>query len=513
MSAHPRLTPGSVDDRFHVGPFREGIGRRSVRSGFARFAEQGGILVLSIGSTAALARLLTPEDFGLIAMVSVLTAVVKSVKHFGLPMALVHQEEIRPEAADALFWMTAGASALVCLGMAAAGPGLAFLFGEPRLVGLTTATAGGLFLLALGAPQEALLMRQMRFGALSSIAVGSEAVGMAVGVGAAWGGMGVWALIVQFITTSAVLTGLYAVASGWWPSWRPKSWRSSGLRSIVGYGAPYAGFGVVEHLGRRMDRVLVGVMGGAGALGLYDSAFRWSRLPVQQVFTPLLGVAVAGLSRVRDDPERFRGYVRRSVLPVLAVTLPALAFVVVAADPVVRVLLGSQWLEAIPLLRWLAAATFLRCFSKVAQWLFLAEGRTMIQFRWALLSMPVLIGSVAVGVQWGAYGVAVGFFVATAVLTVPEVFVAVHRSAVTAGDLWGAAWRPVVGATVAAGAVYGLRGWLPGSAVPALGASMVLYTAAYAGVWFGLPGGVGAVRDVLSLLGALRPTAATPPSA
>ena len=493
-----------------VGAGRDGLGRRSVRSGFARFAEQATVLVLSVGSTAVLARLLTPEDFGLVAMVGVLSGVVVSFKDFGLPMALVHRESVRPEAADALYWLTAGLSGGVCLAMAAGGSALALLFGEPRLVGLTAATAGALWILALGAPQEARLMREMRFGTLSRIGVGAAALGMAVGVGAAWRGLGPWALVVQLLATNTALTAMHWIASGWRPVWRPRTWRHSGLRALAGYGGSYSGFSVVEHFGRRMDRVLVGVVGGTAALGLYDNAFRWSLFPLQQVFTPLLGVAVSGLSRIRHDAPVFRAYVRRSVLPVLAATLPALAFVTVTAEPVVRVLLGDQWLGAIPLLQWMAAAAFLRCFSKVAQWLFLAEGRTRLQLRWGLLSTPLFVVAAVVGVQWGAVGAAAGFFAATAALLGPEMAVALHGSTVRARDLVRAAWRPVVG-SVAAGVAVMLAGpWLPGGVFGTLTASAALFGGVYAALWVGLPGGVEATRDVLSLVRTIRPVTPSP---
>ena len=481
------------------------IGRRSVRSGFVRFAERGGILALSVASTATLARLLTPEDFGLIAMVAVLSAIVNSLKNFGLPMALVHREEIRPEAADALFWMTIGLSAALCIAMAAGGPLLALLFKEPRVTSLTVATAGALFLLALGAPQNALLMRQMRFGALASIGVSAEAVGMTVGVVAAWRGLGPWALVLQLAVTNALLSTLHVIASGWWPSFKPRTWKHSGLRVLTSYGLSYSGFGIVEHIGRHLDRVLVGVVGGASTLGLYDNAFRWSLFPLQQVFRPLLGVAVAGLSRVQHDAALFRAYVRRSVLPVLGVALPTLAFVAAAADPVVRVLLGDQWLDAIPLLRWLAAAAFVRCFTKVAQWLFLAEGRTQLQLRWGLASTPLFIVAVVIGVQWGAYGVAIGFFSATALLVVPEMAVAIRGSAVQMQDLVAAAWRPVVSSLAAALSTGLAMPWLPEAAIPGLGASASLFASVYALVWLSLPGGVQATREVMSLLQSLRP--------
>ena len=489
-----------------------GIGRRSVRSGFLRFAERGGILVLSIASTATLARLLTPEDFGLIAMVAVLSAIVNSLKNFGLPMALVHREEIRPEAADALFWMTVGLSGALCLVMAAGGPLLALLFGEPRVTLLTVATAGALFLLALGAPHNALLMRQMRFGTLAGIGIGAEAAGMTVGVVAAWSGLGPWALVLQLAVTNALLSGLHIVTSGWWPSCKPRTWKHSGLRVLTSYGLSYSGFGIVEHIGRHLDRVLVGLVGGASTLGLYDNAFRWSLFPLQQVFRPLLGVAVAGLSRVQNDAALFRSYVRRSVLPVLGVALPTLAFVTAAADPVVRVLLGDQWIDAIPLLQWLSAAAALRCFSKVAQWLFLAEGRTQLQLRWGLVSTPVYIIAVVIGVQWGALGVATGFFTATALLVVPEMIVAIHGSAVRMQDLAAASWRPIVGSLTAAVSIRMAMPWIPDSAVLGLVTSAVLFGSIYAAMWLSLPGGVESARQVMSLLESFRPAPQSPSS-
>lgn len=497
--------PGAPKDHLSVQGVQDDLGRRSVRSGFVRFAERGGLIALSIGSTAALARLLTPEDFGLIAMVSILTAIVKSVKSFGLPMALVHRETIRPEAADALFWMTLGLSAGICVGMAASGPLLALLFDEPSLTALTAATAGALLLLAVGEPQHALLMRQMRFGTLASINLGAEAVGMTVGVVGAWRGLGPWALVLQLTVTNALLSLLHGIASGWWPSFRPRTWRHSGLRVLTSYGLSYSGFSLIEHIGRHTDRILVGMVGGANALGLYDNAFRWSLFPIQQVFRPLQGVAVAGLSRVHTHAALFRAYVRRSVLPVLSVALPTMAFIVVAADPVVRVLLGDQWLEAIPILRWLSAAAFLRCFSKVAQWFFLAEGRTQLQLRWGLLSTPFFIVAVVIGAQGGAYGVAVGFFAATALLVLPEMWVATHGSAVRIADLGAASWRPVIGSVVAGASVALATPWLPSGAPLALLASAFLFAGVYVVLWLSLPGGMRATRDVLSLLRTLQP--------
>lgn len=501
----PPKPPAPAPSSFGVATVQADLGRRAVRSGFARFVEQGSVLVLSVVSAMVLARLLRPEDFGLMAMVAVPLAFVTNLKHFGLPMALVHRDEVQRETADALYWITVGLSAGACAAVAATGPLLARLFGKPVLTELTAASAGALFILALGAPQQALLMRQMRFGILSAITIGATAGGMTVGVVAAWQGLGAWSFVLQTLATNGLLVGAWWMGARWWPALRLRPWRRLDLRAFMRYGLPYASFGALDYASRNADRVLVGMTAGASVLGLYANAYRWSLFPLWQVFQPLLGVAVSGLSRARHDPARFRAYTRRSVLPVLAITLPVLAFVVPAAEAVVRVLLGTQWLGAIPLLQWLAAAAFVRCFSMVARWLFLAEGRTRLQLRWGLVSAPVMVLGVAVGVQWGAYGVAVGFFAASLALLVPEAAVAVHGSRVRMADLVAAAWRPAVGAVVAAVVVSVSSGWFPEAALPALVGQAALFGGVYTTFWLALPGGWVAAREVFRLWRMLLP--------
>ena len=496
----PTLPPPPRSQHLDIGHIRTDVGRRSVRSGVTRLLEQGAVFVMSIGSTAALARLLTPEDFGLMAMVAIPLALIFNLRHFGLPMALVHREHVTPAAADALYWATVTLSAAACLLMAGSGPLLAALFDEPVVTALTVAAAGALFVKALGAPHEGLLMRQMRFGMLTATRIAATFVGMVAGIVAAFSGAGAWALVLQMAVTNGLETVFWWVGARWWPKLRPRTWRHSGLGTLIAYGLPYAGFSVTETIGRNADRVAIGYVTGASALGLYDNAFRWARFPLQQVFTPLLGVAVSGLSRVKREPKVFRAYVQRSVQPVLGLALPALAFVVVAAEPVVRVLLGDQWLDAIPLLRWLAAAAFVRCFVMVARWLFLAEGRTRSQLRWGFVVAPTLIVAAVIGVQWGAYGVAVASFVASIALAVPETAIALRESAVRPRDLLAAQWRPTVAAVVAAAAVQAIADSLPGSPVPGLLSSGGLYTLGYVTTWILLPGGVQAAREGLTML-------------
>lgn len=515
-SDDPEVRPPAPGDEAYVdvAAVRDELGTRAARSGASKLVEQGVILVLSIGSTMVLARLLTPADFGVIAMVSTLTALVQSLKHFGLPMAAVHRDTLAIDDVDALFWLNLKLGAATFVLMAAMAPVLAWFYDEPRVAGATVAMALALVVLGLGAQHESLLMRQLRFTTLAVINVGATLIGFLVGIGAAWWGAGYWALVLQLLVTNALYSGSMWSVCRWRP--RRSAAGSERLRDLLRYGKQYSLFSVIEHAGRNVDRVLIGYASGAAALGLYDNAFRWSRFPVTQIYAPLTNVAVSGLSRMQREAERFRDYFYRGALPVLTVTLPATLLVAVAARDVVLVLLGDQWLEAVPLLRLLAVAAFLRCFTKLTQWLYLAEGRTHRQLRWGILATPVLVGAVAAGVPWGAYGVAVGFAAASLVLTPPAVWYCLQGSVLTGVDFLRTLWRPALAAGLAACVVLGADAWLLPSELPSVVSLALrggLFGAAYASTWLALPGGMQAAREVARLVQLLRgPAAAEVPS-
>ncbi len=466
---------------------------RSARSGAVRLAAQGAQVALGVGVGMALARLLTPRDFGLVAMVTTLIAFVGSFRDFGLPLATVHQERVDDRQLSALFWLNLRWNLLIALSLAALAPGLAWFYGEPRLVAITLVMALGVFGIGLSVQHESLLTRRLRFGALTAIELGALVTGSAVGIGAALAGAGYWALVLQF------LVNLLAKSAALWAigSWRPS--RPAGrdgapgpdLRAILAYSRQTTAQRIIAHIGRNLDRVLVGAVGGPAALGLYDRSYQWSIFPTAQVHGPLLGVAVASLSRLRHDPARYRAHCRLALLLVFSLCLPATAFMFTEATAVILLLLGDQWLAAVPIFRLLCLAAFANCATVVTKWLYLSLGETGRQLRWSLIATPVPILAVALGARWGAYGVALGFTGATCLLAYPSVAYCLKTSPLGLRDFLGVLWRPAVAAIAAAGALALARTLLPipGALVPALALKLALFGGVYLALWAGLPGG------------------------
>ena len=498
-----------------------GMGRRAARSAAATIAGNAGQIVIGIVGTYALARLLDPRDFGVMAMALTLFAFVGSLADFGLPHAVVHHPTFDPRHAAGLFRLNRRMAVGLGLAMAGSGPAVAWFFGRREIVGLSAAVAAVVCLASVLNLHVALMRRQMRFGALAKGETLGLLLGTAAAVAAAWLGAGVWSLVVQL--AGATLGG--GVVAWWRTGWRPTREPDPtppgdpALAPLRRYGRNVAAARLFANVGRNIDRVLVGRLASAAALGLYQKSYQWSVLPVQQVNQPLLNVAVSALSRLhRTDVAKYRSAVRQALLLMLSATMPAAVGLGVEARSVVLLLLGPKWVGAIPLFRMMCAAAFLQGLTAATKWVYLSEGLTGRQLRFTLYATPVMLAVVSAGAVAGRHvegvtaagGTAAGYTLGSLLLVLPATAYCTRGSRARHSDLWRPAWRPAV-ASVAAGAAV-LLGWrlagdpplrpIAHGSVAAVGFGVV-----YAAAWVGLPGGRRAFADARSVVGMIgRPS-------
>jgi len=489
---------------------RDELRGRSVRSGFVQLGAQMGQLVVMVASGMVLARLLTPADFGLLAMVTAITGLGYKIQHFGLPQAAVQHDEFSEEQAAALFWRTIELTAVGALGMALSAPLMVRFYEEPRLALIVLVFALAFAVRGLTAVHESVLMRRLRFGVLAAANLTAWTVGAAVGIALAWAGFGYRALVVQALVFAGVHTAMIWWRVEWRPGPRPPWSGEGGMASLLRYGSNLTGYRVLEYIARNMDRVLVGVVQGPQSLGFYDAAYRWSSYPMMQIATPLANVALAGLARVRHDPDAYRRSCRSGFLPLFSVLLPALVFFVVEAERTIFLLLGDQWGPAIPLFRILCVAGIGYSVTQVTKWLFLVEGKTGRQVRWGFFYLPVMALCIVSGSPWGARGVAIGFAVGTWLTMPTAVWAALRDSTLRQRDLYAVALRPATAAVVAAAATLLLDVVRPGAIVGVGGAQtlvrqLMVFGVVFLGAWLSIPGGRDRLREVVELLRSALP--------
>ena len=202
-------------------------------------------------------------------------------------------------------------------------------------------------------------------------------------------------------------------------------------------------------------------------------------------------VAVATLSRVRTDAERFRAYVRHALRPVVSVSLPVAAFMFMEARLVLQVILGPQWLGGAVFVRWLCVAIVGATMIRLMQWVYLSTGTTMRQLRWSFVTTPVILSAVVFGgLRYGPVGVPAMLAVATCTLAVPSALNAIRGTPLTLGDCFGVLVQPLLAAVAAALVLFAVDAWLPTAApVLALAMRLPVFGAAYVAAWLLQPGG------------------------
>jgi len=411
-------------------------------------------LALQIGSTLVLARLLSPEEFGLVGMVLAVTALADQLKDAGLANAVVQRRDVRQDQVSALFWINSGIGLALGLVVAAMAPLLAWFYGRPELVPLTLALSAVYVVGGLSVQHNALLLRRMRFSTVALREVVAQTAGVVAAVTAALLGAGVWSLVVMYLVAAVMRTVVVWLACSWRPS-RPAV-HVEGLRGLLTFGGDVTGFTVLNYLARNADSILIGRFFGAAALGLYGRAYSLVLMPLQQVSQPLGPVMLSTLSRLQDHPGRFRAAWVAGLSRVALVGLPLVAVLVALVDVAVPVVLGSAWSGAAPLFQVLAVAGAAQLVGASSGWLYMSTGRTRPMLLWALWTRPLVVLSFVAGLPWGTTGVAAGYAAVTLLLLVPGMWNASRGTPVRVRDGLGAVWRPVVVAAVAgAGALAG----------------------------------------------------------
>lgn len=477
-----RLKPEDLD----AAVLRDVAGK-SIRGGASLVVSEVVCNAFRLLGTIVLARLLTPEHFGLISMVVAITSFVELFRDFGLSTATVQKQDITEEQISALFWINVAVGVGLAAILAAASPVIAWFYGDERLFWISMSVSSTFFFGGLAVQHQALLRRRMQFPRLAAIQVLSTSLSTLLAIALAWLGFGYWALVLKEVSRVIVQTSATWLLSGWVPG-RPR--RSVGVGELVQTGLHITGNNIVVFASGSIDQVLLGRFWGAHPLGLYKQARQLLLMPVSLYSFPVTYVMTPALSALQADAEGYRKYYRTAVAFLAFGYMPITAFCAVCAQSIITLLLGRQWLDASPVLRVLAIASFVSAISATSGIVMITSGRTRAYFKWGLIQSSCMVLSFAVGVRWGAIGLAWSWVAYTYAALFPEIWYAFRGTPLRLGDFFNAIWRPAIASVVMAGVLLVFRmvvGTL-GAAADLL-ASLAVAPIAYAAGWLLLPQG------------------------
>lgn len=395
-------TPGPTESS---GTSARGLGATAARGALVMLTGQGVRVVLQFASLVALARLLTPHDYGLVAVVLVIIGVGEIFRDFGLSSAAIRAPELSRDESTNLFWINSGIGFVLGSALFFLAGVVAQAFGQPEVVGIARAMSIVFLLNGITTQFRALLVRGLRFRWLATMDVLAPAIALASALTAALLGWGYWSLVVQNITQAlALLTG--AVIGARVIPGLPR--RDVSVRSFVSFGGNIVLTQLVMYATNRLDTAVIGYVNGATPLGLYNRAQQLVVTPVSQIQAPATSVAMPVLTRLNDHPERFDAFLLRGQLALGYPIALAMAFVAAAAEPIVRIMLGEQWLAAVPLLQLFAVMGIARNLAFVGSWVYVVRGLSTSLFRFTAATAIVPIAGILIGSHWGVVGVATG---------------------------------------------------------------------------------------------------------
>lgn len=407
-------------------------------------AAKWGSQVLTWASTLAVARLLTPEDYGLVGMAAVFTGLLTLLGEMGLGSAVVTLRGLDEAQVRQLHTLSLLLGVASLAAACAAAVPLGRFFGAPELPPVVAALGVGFVVAGLRTVPESLMQKELRFRSLALVEGAGAAVTAAATVAFAAAGLGHWTLVLGTLL-GGVLQAAPALAL------RPVGLalpRAAALRPALALGGHVLGARLAWYVYSNADFLVVGRALGERALGHYSFAWSLASVPIGKVSALILRVTPAHFSAVQDDPAALRRYLLSLTEALALVTFPATVGMALVADDLVRVALGEKWMAAAPILRLLAFYASLRSITPLLPQVLTVTGDARFAMRNAAAAAVVLPLAFVAGSRWGVSGVAVAWMVAHPLCILP-LFVRVFRRLGVSWGHYAAALRPALAGCVA----------------------------------------------------------------
>jgi len=371
-----------------------------------------------------LARLLTPEDFGMIAMTLAIIGVAGLLSDFGMGAALVHLKNTHSSHYNSIFWLNSGIGLTLTVIIFLFSEMIANFYGIPDLEKITKTLSICFVINAMTLVPRQRLVKQIEFRALAITDFSSMAISAIVAILCAMHDYGYWSLVIQQIVRASVNLMLSTMFAKWLPR---LEFSIEATRQLFSFSINVFFISLVQYAGSQADKLIVGKFLGAEATGLYDKAGALMMVPVKSTSHAVGSVLFPAFSQIQDDKVKIASIFTRAISAVSLITFPMMLGLLITADNLVSVILGPQWLEVIPILKILCFCGLAISVGTMSGSIYLSQGRTDLQLKVNLVTQAIRITAIACGVPWGVIGVTIGFSIGT--------FISIVVSWIVAGNI------------------------------------------------------------------------------
>ncbi len=380
------------------------------------------LMLLQIG---LLARLLTPIDFGLMALATAVIAFAQIFSDMGISNAIIHHQNISQEALSSLYWLNVVASTLLMLLLMLLSPFIAAWYQEPRMQTVLILVSLSFLIGALGQQLRVLAEKNLRFQPLAIIELTASLLGFVVSLSIAFAGGGVFALVAGMLTGALVASLLcwLMLADGWRPLWRL---RLGEIKGFLGFGAYMVGFSLTNTVNLQADILIGGRVLGTSSLGAYSLPKDLS-LRLAMIINPIVTrVGMPVMAQAQGDKTLLKSIYLKTLRMTASVNFPLYLMIAIFAPEIVAIMFGAQWQASVPLLRILALWGMVRSTANPSGSLIFAMGRANLAFWWSLGLMLFLAPAYWIGSQYGIKGLALSMLISMLAIPLPQWFITIR---------------------------------------------------------------------------------------
>ncbi len=313
-----------------------------------RFAERSGAQIVSFIVSIVLARILAPEDYGTIALVTVFTAVLQVFIDSGLGTALIQKKDADDLDFSSVFYFNFCICIILYVGMFIAAPYIAFFYEDRNLTSVVRVLSFTLVISGVKGIQQAYVSRNMLFKRFFFSTIGGTLFSAFLGVGMAYAGFGVWALVAQQLSNTAIDTLILWITV----KWRPKkmfSWRR--LKALLAFGWKLLVSALLDTAYNNLRNLIIGKMYSSTDLAFYNQGDKFPKVVVTNINTSIDSVLLPTMSSVQENRERVKQMTRRAIKTSTYVMAPLMMGLAFCAEPIVKLVLTDKWLPCVPFLR------------------------------------------------------------------------------------------------------------------------------------------------------------------
>ncbi|WP_182252384.1 lipopolysaccharide biosynthesis protein [Microbacterium esteraromaticum] len=389
------------------------LGGRAARSAARLLGGQSALFVIQLTSIVVLARLLTPQEYGIVAMALAFTGFGHLLRDVGLSSAAIQAPTLSHAQRSNLFWINTGIGAAMATVVMVLAPVIAIYYAEPTVLWIVLGFAPTLLLSGMATQLRAHAVRTLQLGRLALVDVTSALLGLASAILLAYAGGGAWALVIQQLVGGLCTLILMLALGGWMPGWIH---RGVPMRAFFAFGVPLFGSQLLTYFASNLDSMLMGRHYGSVLTGLYNRSLQLVRVPMNQLRSPLGQLALSVLSRIQSDDSRLISYVSQGQRAMGYPLLFAAGLLAAMAPAVIDVAIGDQWASAAPFVRLIAVGEGLTTLAGVGGWIYTSRGLGAALLKYTVVSASVKACLLITAAAFGPIWIAAAFAFAPVVL-------------------------------------------------------------------------------------------------